>query len=146
MLHDKKNKDSLKYEDKEKAEILQHEFSSIFTNEPPGEIPRIQQRCSTNMKVLKITEKDVKIKLSTLNPNKSIGPDDVHAMLLVELAGILAKPLADLFNESMRHGDLPSDWKKAFISSIYKKGSKNLAENYRPISLTSIAGNGIVHS
>ena len=35
---------------------------------------------------------------------------------------------------TMKHGFLPTDWKRA----LYKKGSRKLAENYRPISLTSI--------
>ena len=33
---------------------------------------------------------------------------------------------------------MPMDWKKANVSPIYKKGARNKAENYRPISLTSI--------
>ena len=31
------------------------------------------------------------------------------------------------------------DWRFATISPIFKKGSKKLAENYRPVSLTSVA-------
>jgi hypothetical protein len=73
-----------------------------------------------------------------LYPDKSIGPDDLHARLLIELADDLSEPLAALFNETLQRGKLPSDWKLAFISSIYKKGSRSHAENYRPISLTSI--------
>jgi hypothetical protein len=34
--------------------------------------------------------------------------------------------------------DLSNDWKKAYVSPIYKKGARNIAENYRPISLTSV--------
>ena len=33
---------------------------------------------------------------------------------------------------------MPKDWKLAFVTPIYNKGSKNVAENYRPISLTSV--------
>ena len=33
---------------------------------------------------------------------------------------------------------IPLDWKKAYVSPIYKKGARNRAENYRPISLTCI--------
>ena len=80
----------------------------------------------------------MKKKLLHLNPDKSIGPDDVHARLLIELAEDLAGPLSALFNETMEQGTIPSDWKQAYISSIFKKGSSSHAENYRPISLTSI--------
>ena len=37
-----------------------------------------------------------------------------------------------------RDGNMPQDWKKANVSPIYKKGVRNQAGNYRPISLTSI--------
>jgi hypothetical protein len=33
---------------------------------------------------------------------------------------------------------LPDNWKKANVTPLHKKGPKNLVENYRPISLTSI--------
>ena len=38
----------------------------------------------------------------------------------------------------MEDGHLPIDWRKAYASPIYKKGARNLAEKYRPVSLTSI--------
>ena len=39
---------------------------------------------------------------------------------------------------SMQIGKLPDNWKKANVIPLHKKGPKNLVENYRPISLTSI--------
>ena len=38
----------------------------------------------------------------------------------------------------MNHDVLPRDWKCAFVTHIYKKGSRSRAENYRPKSLTCI--------
>ena len=35
----------------------------------------------------------------------------------------------------MEHGEIPRDWKRANVCLIYKKGAKNKAENYSPISL-----------
>ena len=48
-------------------------------------------------------------------------------------------PLVKLFNLSLTQGKLPRDWKKAIVIPIHKKGSKTLAANYRPISLTCVA-------
>ena len=44
-----------------------------------------------------------------------------------------------IFHRSVSQGELPDDWKKANISPIYKKGPKDEAGNYRPVSLTSVA-------
>ena len=38
----------------------------------------------------------------------------------------------------MEKNEIPADWKKAYFSPIFKKGARNIAANYRPISLTSI--------
>ena len=42
-----------------------------------------------------------------------------------------------LFKKSLAEGVVPEDWKRANVSPIYKKRKKNIAENYRPVSLTS---------
>ena len=43
-----------------------------------------------------------------------------------------------IYNRSMTSGDVPEDWRVANVVPIFKKGTKNLPENYRPVSLTSI--------
>ena len=50
----------------------------------------------------------------------------------------LVDSLTFLFQASLDQGTIPDDWKKAKIVPVYKKGDKGKAENYRPISLTSI--------
>ena len=78
-------------------------------------------------------------KLNNLNISKSPGHDNLHPRILKELSETLAKPLCLIFNSSLRTSILPDDWKKAHISAVYKrKGVKSSANNYRPISLTSI--------
>jgi hypothetical protein len=52
----------------------------------------------------------------------------------VEIAPILTI----LFNKSVTTGIVPSDWRTANVSPVYKKGQKYNPENYRPISLTCI--------
>ena len=43
-----------------------------------------------------------------------------------------------MFNLSLHEGIVPREWKHANVVSILKKGSRCKAENYRPISLTSV--------
>jgi len=45
-------------------------------------------------------------------------------------------PVTLLFNLSMSECKVPHDWKLANVTPIYKQGSRNSPENYRPISLT----------
>ena len=39
--------------------------------------------------------------------------------------------------KSLDEGAVPNDWKTANVSPIFKKGSKNSVNSYRPVSLTS---------
>ena len=43
-----------------------------------------------------------------------------------------------LFQKSISTGKIPTDWTKANVSPVFKKGSKSDPANYRPISLTCI--------
>lgn len=47
-------------------------------------------------------------------------------------------PLSIIFQKSLNEGVLPSDWLRACITAIHKKGEKGIADNYRPVSMTSI--------
>ena len=83
-----------------------------------------------------ISHDDVYDLLSKLDVSKSCGPDEVPACLLREGACWLADPLTRLYNISLHQGRLPSDWTSANVTPVFKKGSKHLASNYCPISLT----------
>ena len=48
-------------------------------------------------------------------------------------------PYLNIFQQSLQSSQLPTDWLTANISPIYKKGSRSVAANYRPVSLTSVS-------
>jgi hypothetical protein len=58
--------------------------------------------------------------------------------VLKEIANQITFPLKVIFQRSVDEGVVPQDWKDAHVSAIFKKGSKKVAGNYRPVSLTSV--------
>ena len=64
-------------------------------------------------------------------------PGSLKTLLLCQLSqGSI--PLARVFNLSLKEGVVPFEWKEANIIPLFKKGSRNKSENYRPVSLTSV--------
>ena len=109
------------------------QFSSVFTEEPDNDIPSVLPYTDQSICDICISVDTVK----QLNVKKSMGPGGLQPVLLKERADYIAPSLTKLFNMTLKHGILPKDWKLGNIIPIFKKGVAKIAENYRPINLTS---------
>ena len=77
--------------------------------------------------------------LSQLNARKSSGADNIPAVFLKTCTRELVTMLAFIMHQSLTSRRVPSDWKKALLTPVIKKGDESKPENYRPVSLTSIS-------
>ncbi|BHF73994.1 hypothetical protein SprV_0401707800 [Sparganum proliferum] len=125
-------------DDKDKAEHLSQFFRSAVTSEPDFFSPTSEDEETSILEAVFFTETSVRKELLNLKESTSPGPDAIPAKLLKELAPEMSKPLAMIFQTSFITGCLPSDWKSATITPIFKGGSRASANNYRPVILTSI--------
>ena len=76
--------------------------------------------------------------LKDLKPHKASGPDGIPTRILILAADQVAPVLTAIFQSSLDVGELPTEWKDALISPIYKKGDRCSAANYRPVSLSCV--------
>ena len=53
--------------------------------------------------------------------------------------------MTKLFQMSLYSSDIPTDWKAAYVTPIFKKGDPKIAGNCRPVSLTSITCKFLEH-
>ncbi|ORD93263.1 RTJK, partial [Enterospora canceri] len=126
-------------DENEMATILNNFFASVFTEEDCSSFQPLETRRTENfLNNLLIVESDVVQKIDKMKTNKTPGPDKISPRILKEVKHQISKPLAIIFNKSLRNGKVPSDWKRANVTPIFKKGDKSQPGNYRPISLTSV--------
>ena len=120
-----------------KAALLNEQFSSVFTREHLNNVPFLEASPHPTIQNIEIRPEGVRKLLSRINPHKASGPDNLPARFLKECSSELAPALSLLYQSTLHQGSIPSDWKSAFVTPIYKKGNRHEACNYRPISLTS---------
>ena len=125
-------------------EIFNSYFSSVFqkstVNSENGDIEIVSQfPIDFELSEIFVSEEEVINDLRNIDDNKSHGPDETPPPHLLKVCCEQIGPsLCALFNHSLDCGRLPTEWKSANITPVYKKGSKELAANNRKISLLSI--------
>ena len=129
---------------KQKAETLNAQFHSVFSEGRTFTETEFQQKCGMStgsyaeLRDVTITTDGVKKLLQNLNPHKASGPDGISPRVLRELAEEVAPILTTIYQSSISTGEIPSDWKDALVTPIFKKGEHYDPANYRPVSLTSV--------
>ena len=76
--------------------------------------------------------------LKNVEVNKAAGIDNISRRFLKDGADILAIPVTQICNLSIKLSHFPHECKLAKLKPLYKKGYKADPKNYRPISLLPI--------
>lgn len=120
------------------AESLARAFESVYVDNIPKPNSSDHQSVPSRMPPIAIHLDDIKRVLQSLDSSSAAGLDNLHPMLLKSCAAQLSYPLFKLFSMSLQQRQLPAVWKKSMIIPIFKKGSRYIPLNYRPVSLTSV--------
>ena len=127
--------------DSDIADCFNQYFSSVFTEEDLSNLPASPAPLFTDESVscsdISFDTNTVLKALSKLRPDKAMGLDGLSPRLLIEIKEQISYPLYLLFRKSLDESVIPDDWKQGLVTPIHKKGNRNSAENYRPVSLTS---------
>ena len=62
----------------------------------------------------------------------------MHSLFVQDTSAEIAYSLSIIFRKSLESKSVPVEWEKGRITAFFKKESKKLASNYRPVSLTLV--------
>ena len=115
--------------DKEKAEALNTQFTSVFTETDYKSVPI--KMPANKMTDIKVDKNGVINILKGLNTTKAMGPDAIHPRILKKLAVELSDIITHFFQQSIDSGTVPKEWNKANICPLFKKNDRTIPANYR---------------
>ena len=121
-----------------RTKILNNQFVSVFTKENDSDVSNLHGPDFPDLPELFISQDGMEKLLSGIQASKATGTNLIPCRFFKELAHEIAPILTIIFKQSLQDGVLPSNWKNADAAPIFKKGSRNLAENYRLVSLTCV--------
>ena len=97
----------------------------------------LANRITENFIFAECDEIEISTIISTLSLSESSGPNGIPTHILQLLKNDISVILAKIYNLSLSSGVHPDLLKISKTIPIYKKGSRLLVSNYRPISLLS---------
>ena len=76
--------------------------------------------------------------LKKLSRNKASGPDELPPGMLKDCAAQICSPLCHVINVSIKTGFVPECFNFGNVTPIHKSGSKQVFDNYRPITVLPV--------
>ena len=95
----------------------------------------LKNPCLNSIYLQPTTTHEIMQQINALKLNKARGHDDIDVHFLKVAAPILAHPLSIMLNHCLTLDVFPNKLKLAKVVLVFKKGSTDQLNNYRPISL-----------
>jgi hypothetical protein len=88
------------------------------------------------------TQDEVRLVIEGFKPRKAPGPDGITSGIQQLVYKGIPKTMTAIYNECLKTGCFPTDWKTARILPITKPGREDYTDpsKYRPISLINTGG------
>ena len=123
-------------EDADKADVLLQYFKSVYIESGTASDPN--SFSVAQLRDIQFSDEIVYGKLKGVKKKCSLTPDCLPPVIFHELADVLAAPLSTIFTRSFEDGVVPSLFRESIVTPVFKKGSRNLPSNYRPVAQISI--------
>ena len=102
-----------------------------------NEYTPLDEPCLAQMNgFLRVRKRKVLQILKKLDETSGTGPDLLPTRILKKCCAELALPITLLTRLLLREGRWPTCWRTHWVHSIFKKGSRAEAKNYRGVHLT----------
>ena len=87
-----------------------------------------------SMTLTPVTEEEVLVIVDGLSCSNACGADSIPAKLIKGIKHNIVGPLTTLINRSFMEGKFPETCKLSIIKPLFKKGERDIFDNYRPTS------------
>ena len=129
--------------DRCRDEVSNHHFTTvgpklaaqIKTLPSDDPLKDISNEPSARVKFQPVSNSQVLQYLRNLKPGKSSGPSNLPTKLVKEAAEYISQPLCQIFNSSLTSGVFPDIWKVVRVAPVFKAGTRDDLNDYRPISV-----------
>ena len=78
--------------------------------------------------------------LNSLSVCKATGIDKISAKVLKLAVPVVSESLTQIFTKLLVSHVFPTEWKVVQVNALHNRGSRNILDNYRPISILPIVG------
>ena len=110
-------------------------LAAIFKYQHHPSIKTILQKCNFSFSFKTVSLTDIEKETKSLNTNKGSHSSDTSTKILKENVDLFFRFKLDYVNKSISSSTFPSILKLADIIPVYKKDSRYMKSNYRPISV-----------